>query len=168
MDDRNFCNGHRTVTVGMPVGYLVSGELSAEENLRNIIEARAEVGHNFLAGVATDERDPDGEINNLALQLDYALKNKYVMPQSFWGIGGMKIFRDLIYKMQGMMRADHKFYKAGGYYNDFPQRDKGTIIKMYLVGFLLANENIRKKMGNKMNEGMMMPYKQMFDKMDRK
>ena len=167
-DDRNFCNGHRTVTVGMPVGYLVSGELSAEENLRNIIEARAEVGHNFLAGVATDERDPDGEIDNLALQLDYALKNKYVMPQSFWGIGGMKIFRDLIYKMQGMMRADHKFYKAGGYYNDFPQRDKGTIIKMYLVGFLLANENIRKKMGNKMNEGMMMPYKQMFDKMDKK
>ena len=167
-DDRNFCNGHRTVTVGMPVGYLVSGELSAEENLRNIIEARAEVGHNFLAGVATDERDPDGEIDNLALQLDYALKNKYVMPQSFWGVGGMKIFRDLIYKMQGMMRADHKFYKAGGYYNDFPQRDKGTIIKMYLVGFLLANENIRKKMGNKMNEGMMMPYKQMFDKMDKK
>ena len=167
-DDRNFCNGHRTVTVGMPVGYLVSGELSAEENLRNIIEARAEVGHNFLAGVATDERDPDGEIDNLALQLDYSLKNKYVMPQSFWGIGGMKIFRDLIYKMQGMMRADHKFYKAGGYYNDFPQRDKGTIIKMYLVGFLLANENIRKKMGNKMNEGMMMPYKQMFDKMDKK
>ena len=167
-DDRNFCNGHRTVTVGMPVGYLVSGELSAEENLRNIIEARAEVGHNFLAGVATDERDPDGKIDNLALQLDYALKNKYVMPQSFWGVGGMKIFRDLIYKMQGMMRADHKFYKAGGYYNDFPQRDKGTIIKMYLVGFLLANENIRKKMGNKMNEGMMMPYKQMFDKMDKK
>ena len=167
-DDRNFCNGHRTVTVGIPVGYLVSGELSAEENLRNIIEARAEVGHNFLAGVATDERDPDGEIDNLALQLDYALKNKYVMPQSFWGIGGMKIFRDLIYKMQGMMRADHKFYKASGYYNDFPQRDKGTIIKVYLVGFLLANENIRKKMGNKMNEGMMMPYKQMFDKMDKK
>ena len=166
-DDRNFCNGHRTVTVGMPVGYLVSGELSAEENLRNIIEARAEVGHNFLAGVATDERDPDGEIDNLILQLDYALKNKYVMPQNFFGIGGMKIFRDLIYKMQGMMRADHKFYKAGGYYNDFPQRDKGTIIKMYLVGFLLANENIRKKMGNKMNEGMMMPYKQMFDKMDK-
>jgi hypothetical protein len=166
-DDRNFCNGHRTVTVGMPVGYLVSGELSAEENLRNIIEARAEVGHNFLAGVATDERDPDGEIDNLILQLDYALKNKYVMPQNFFGIGGMKIFRDLIYKMQGMMRADHKFYKKGGYYNDFPQRDKGTIIKMYLVGLLLSNENIRKKMGNKMNEGMMMPYKQMFDKMDK-
>ena len=66
------------------------------------------------------------------------------------------------------MQQDLSFYKAGGYYNDFPQRDKGTIIKMYLVGFLLSNEKIRKKMGNKMNEGMMMPYKQMFDKMDKK
>ena len=167
-DDRNFCNGHRTVTVGMPVGYLVSGELSAEENLRTIIEARAEVGHNFLAGVATDERNPDAEIDALAKQLDYALTNKYVLSQNFYGIGGMKIFRDLIYKMQGMMRADHKFYKKGGYYNDFPQRDKGTILKMYLVGFLLSNENIRKKIGNKMNDGMLMPYNKMFAEMDRK
>ena len=167
-DDRNFCNGHRTVTVGMPIGYLVSGDLSSEENLRTIIEARAEVGHNFLAGIATDEKDPDREIDCLALQLDYALKNKYVPTQNFYGIGGMKIFRDLIYKMQGMMRADHKFYKKGGYYNDFPQRDKGTIIKMYLVGMLLSNEKILKKMGNKMNEGMMMPYKKMFEKLDKK
>lgn len=167
-DDRNFCNGHRTVTVGMPVGYLVSGELSTEENLRNIIEARAEVGHNFLAGVATDEKDPDREIDALAMQLDYALKNRYVLSQNFWGIGGMKIFRDLIYKMQGMMRADHKFYKKGGYYKDFPQRDKGTIIKMYLVGALLSNEKVRKKMGNAMNEGMLMPYNKMFEEMDKK
>lgn len=166
-DDRNFCNGHRTVTVGMPVGYLVSGELSAEENLRNIIEARAEVGHNFLAGVATDEHNPDGEIDALVAQLDYALKNKYVPTQNFWGIGGIKIFRDLIYKMQGMMRADHKFYKKGGYYKDFPQRDKGMIIKMYLVGALLSSAKIRKKMGNAMNDGMLMPYKKLFEKMDK-
>ena len=167
-DDRNFCNGHRTVTVGMPVGYLVSGDLSSEENLRTIIEARAEVGHNFLAGVATDERDTDSQIDALAKQLDYALENKYVLSQNFYGIGGMKIFRDLIYKMRGMMRADHKFYKKGGYYKDFPQHDKGTIIKMYLVGALLSNDKIRKKIGNKMNEGMMMPYDNLFAKMDKK
>lgn len=167
-DDRNFCNGHRTVTVGMPVGYLVSGELSAEENLRTIIEGRAEVGHNFLAGVATDECDPDYEIDKLAMQLDYALKNKFVLPQNFLGIGGMKIFRDLIYKMRGMMKADHKFYKKGGYYKDFPQKDKGTIIKMYLVGALLSNDKIKSKMGNAMNEGMLMPYNKLFAKMDKK
>ena len=35
---------------------------------------------------------------------------------------------------------------------------------MYLVGALLANEKVRKKMGNAMNDGMLMPYKKMFEK----
>ncbi len=166
-DDRNFCNGHRTVTIGMPVGYLISGDLSKEFNLQTIMEARAQVGTNFLAGVATDETDPDGKIDRLAETLSYALEHKYVPPQNFYGIGGMKIFRDLIWLMQGMMRADHKFYKAHGQY-DFPQKKRGMMLKMYLVGALLANEKIKAKMGNKMNEGMLMPYEKLFEKMDKK
>ncbi len=156
-DDRQFCNGHRTVTMGMPMGYLISGEYSKEHNLRTIVEARAQVGSNFLAGVATDEFDPDKEIDQLAASLEYALNNSYVPPQNFYGIGGMKIFRDLIWLMQGMMRADHKFYKKHGQY-DFPQKKRGTMLKMYLVGTLLSSPKIKAKMGNKMNEGMLMPY----------
>ncbi len=162
-DDRQFCNGHRTVTMGMPVGYLVSGNLSKEENLKVIIEGRANVGGNFLAGVATDEYDTNGEIDNLVSSLEYALKNKYVPPQNFLGIGGMKIFRDLIYQMQGLMRADHKFYKAHGQY-DFPQKHKGRMIAMYLVGALMSNKKIMAKAGNMMNEGMLMPYNKVLEK----
>ena len=165
-DDRNFCNGHRTVTIGMPVGYLVSGDLSKEENLRTIMEARAQVGSNFLAGIATDEVNPDAEIDKLAEVLTYALEHAYVPPQNFYGIGGMKIFRDLIWLMQGMMRADHKFYKAHGQY-DFPQKKFGMMLKMYLVGGLLANEKLKSKMGNMMNDGMLMPYNKLFEKMDK-
>ena len=33
-DDRQFCNGHRTVTMGKPVGYLVEGALEQEANLQ--------------------------------------------------------------------------------------------------------------------------------------
>jgi len=165
-DDRQFCNGHRTVTIGMPVGYLVSGNYSKEFNLQMIIEGRAQVGHNFLAGVATDEKDPDGAIDQLAATLTYALKNQYVPPRNFYGVGGMKIFRDLIWLMQGMMKADHKFYKAHGQY-DFPQKKRGTMLKMYLVGMLLGNEKLVAKMGNKMNEGMLMPYEKLFQKMDK-
>lgn len=109
-DDRNFCNGHRTVT--------------------------------------------------------FALETKHTTPQNFWGVGGMKIFRDLIYQMRGMMRADHKFYKKQGIY-DFPQKKRLTSMKMYLVGALLSNEKILSKMGNKMNEGMIAPYEKMFAKMDK-
>lgn len=165
-DDRQFCNGHRTVTMGMPIGYLVSGNYSKEMNLQTIIEGRAQVGSNFLAGVATDETDTNAEIDRMASNLVYALDNKYVPPQNFLGIGGMKIFRDLIWQMQGMMRADHKFYKAHNQY-DFPQKKKGRMLAMYLVGAMLANEKIKSKMGNKMNEGMLMPYKKLFDNLEK-
>ncbi len=164
-DDRNFCNGHRTVTVGMPVGYLVSGELSHENNLLSIIEARCETGGNFLSGIATDEKDTDKQIDTLAKTLTFALETKHTAPANFWGVGGMKIFRDLIYQMRGMMKADHKFYKKQGIY-DFPQKNKGKAMLMYAVGALLSSEKILSKMGNKMNEGMLMPYEQLFKKMD--
>ena len=161
-DDRNFCNGHRTVTIGMPVGYLVSGNLAEETNLQTILEARAQVGTNFLAGIATDEENPDAEIDLLARRLVYALENRYVPPQNFYGVGGMKIFRDLIWLMQGMMKADHKFFKSHGQY-DFPQKKRGTMVKMYLVGALISNPKLKAKMGNAMNEGMIAPYKKILE-----
>ncbi len=162
-DDRQFCNGHRTVTMGMPVAYLISGEYSKEMNLRMILEGRASVGGNFLAGIASDEIDADKSIDRMAETLMYAVKNSYVQPSNFYGVGGMKIFRDLIYTMQGLMRADHKFYKSHGQY-DFPQKHKGRLVAMYLVGSMMSNPKIKSKMGNKMNEGMLMPYKSIMEK----
>lgn len=161
-DDRQFCNGHRTVTMGMPVGYLVNGEYSKESNLQTILEGRSEVGGNFLCGVATNEGDTDKNIDKMAATLEYALKNKYTQPANFLGVGGMKIFRDLIFLMQGLMRADHKFYKQHKQY-DFPQKQMGRVAVMYLVGSMMASEKIKSKMGNMMNEGMLMPYKKIMD-----
>ena len=161
-DDRQFCNGHRTVTMGMPVGYLISGNYSEEHNLQTILEARAQVGGNILTGIATDEFEPDKAIDTLAKSLEYALANKNTQPQNFYGVGGMKIFRDLIYQMQGMMKADYKFFKAHGQF-DFPQKKVSTITGMYLVGAMLSNKQIKAKMGNKMNEGMVAPYKKVLE-----
>lgn len=161
-DDRQFCNGHRTVTMGKPFGYLVSGDLSGEENLRNVIASRAEVGGNFLAGVATDEFDPDADIDAMSKTLCRALDTRYAPPADFRGVGGMKIFRDLIWLMQGMMRADHRFYKAHGQY-DFPQKQRGKMMAMYLVGGLMNNKKLAAKMGSKMSEGMLLPYQKALD-----
>jgi multimeric flavodoxin WrbA len=166
-DDRQFCNGHRTVTMGSPVGYIVSGAYSKEQNLQMIVEGRAQVGSNFLAGVATDEKDANAEIDRLAKTLVYALEKGYQPPQNFYGIGGMKIFRDLIWLMQGMMKADHKFYKSHGQY-DFPQKKLGTMLKMQLVGALISSPKVKAKMGNMMNEGMIMPYKKVLENEDKK
>ncbi len=162
-DDRQFCNGHRTVTIGMPIGYLITGSYSQETNLQTVIQARAEVGHNYLAGVATDEAAPDAAIDRLCADLDYALEYKYLPPQNFYGIGGMKVFRDLIWLMQGMMRADHKFYKSHGQY-DFPQKQWPKMVAMYAVGAMLGNEKLKKKLpANAMSDGMLMPYTKVLD-----
>ena len=153
-DDRQFCNGHRTVTEGMPFGYLVNGDLDSEANLRTIIEARCEVGHNFLAGAAGDHHG----VSTMSQRLAYALEHRYVQPRNFFGVGGMKIFRDLIWMMRGLMKADHEFYKAHGIY-DFPQKQRGKMLMMCFLGAMVRNPKINAKMGNKMNEGMAAPYK---------
>ncbi|MBR4161944.1 MAG: hypothetical protein IKR11_00385 [Solobacterium sp.] len=85
----------------------------------------------------------------------------------FYGVGGLKIFRDLIYEMQGMMKEDHRFYKEHGFY-DFPQKKKGKILGMYLVGQMMTNQKLSKKIGNKMTEGMLMPYQQIIKKAKKK
>ena len=156
-DDRQFANGHRTVTEGTPFGYIVSGALSREENLREVIEARAQVGGNFLAGTATDETDPDGSIDRLVASLSYAVEHHYTEPRNFYGTGGMKIFRDLIYLMRGLMREDHRFFRSHGQY-DFPQRQPGRILLMYPVGWLMRSKKLQKKAGGTMTEGMLRPY----------
>ena len=162
-DDRQFCNGHRTVTMGMPFAYIISGNYSAERNLQTIVEGRAEVGGNFLAGVATDEKNTAAEIRKMASKLEYAVDHRYVQPKNFLGVGGMKIFRDLIWQMQGLMRADHKFYKAHNQY-DFPQKHRGKMIAMYGVGMLMSNKRLMAKTGNNVKEGMIGPYKKVLEK----
>jgi len=56
-----------------------------------------------------------------------------------------------------MMKADHKFYKSHNQY-DFPQKQWKRMLAMYLVGGMLSSEKMKSKMGDKMNEGMLMPY----------
>ena len=156
-DDRQFCNGHRSVTMGKPTAYLIDGEFSKEENLQLILEGRSQVGGNYLAGIATNEGVGADSPGRLADKLAYALVHRMKVNENFYGVGGKKIFRDLVYEMQGMMQADHKFYQNNRLY-DFPQKKLGTLLLMKLVGLLLKHPKSRALMQSKMTEGMLMPY----------
>lgn len=156
-DDRQFCNGHRTVTHGMPIGYIISGDYNNESNVQTLVEARAEVGGLYLCGVATDQTDTSGEIQMLAKSLHYSLEHRMNKPTNFYGVGGTKIFRDLVYVMQGLMKADHKYYKEHGIY-DFPQKQKMKIFQMKLIGMAMSSPKVQKKMRGKMSEYIIMPY----------
>ena len=158
-DDRQFCNGHRTVTMGSPGGYLVAGDLGREENLRVTLEARAQVGGNYPAGFADDCHGTDAAVDRLALSVADALENAACEPQNFYGVGGSKIFRDLIWQMRGIMTADHRFYKKHGFYDDLPQKKTGTMLAMCAVGRLMKLPRVK----DKMNEGMLAPYKKVLE-----
>ncbi len=156
-DDRQFCNGHRAVTAGKPMAYLVDGELSQEENLRMILEARCQMGENFLAGLSTNEGVGADSTAACADKLAYALKHRMTVNKNFYGVGGGKIFRDLVYEMQGMMQEDHRFYKKKHLY-DFPQKKWDTILFMKLAGLLLKVPGCKEQLQARMTEGMLMPY----------
>lgn len=166
-NDRQFCNGHRCLTKGKPMGYILDGNLSSERNLQDVIEARSEVAEMFLSGIATSESNDSAEITKsierLANATAFALENKLERPQNFFGVGGMKIFRDLIYTMRGLMKEDHRFYKKNGIY-DFPQKEIGSILKMSMVGMLLLIPSMRKKMKVMLNDAILKPYTKAIEK----
>lgn len=158
-DDRRFYNGHRTVSQFKPVGYIIDGELKNEDNLRTILEARSDVGRNYLSGLAEERKG----IENLSQNLSYAIEKKYTKPRSFYGVGGMKIFRDLIWVMRGIMKDDHRFYRENNFY-DFPQKERGKMIALSLAGSLMRNKNFMKKNKGMMDKGMLSPYKKVIEK----
>jgi len=65
------------------------------------------------------------------------------------------------------MKADHEFYKKHGVY-DFPHKQTGRMLGMCLVGEVMRNPKLKAKMNGKMTEGMLMPYKKVFDDIDKR
>ncbi len=160
-DDRRFYNGHRTVSQGKSIGYIINGRMAEEDNLREVLEARSDVGRNYLAGMAEDTEG----IRKLSKNLSHALETGYTKPQMFYGVGGMKIFRDLIWVMRGIMRDDHRFYRDNGYY-DFPQKQRGKMMGLLLAGALMRNRSFMKKNAGMMTKGMLAPYKKVIGEKD--
>ena len=94
-DDRQFCNGHRTVTMGMPIGYLVSGEYSKEPNLQMILEQLFKKEIKF--GIYQDEvldfyemikmvykiAEEENDFNVMAMLIDFMNKITIIVSQMY-------------------------------------------------------------------------------------
>jgi multimeric flavodoxin WrbA len=124
--DRNFRNGHRPVLHGKPMGWILSGPLRQLPDLRRILEAKNEVQGSPRLGIVTDEYGDSAAITarivELATRVDRWVEAPWIRPATFPGVGGRKVFRDLMYAMRGLVRADHLYYRREGLY-DFPQQD---------------------------------------------
>jgi hypothetical protein len=90
-----------------------------------VLEAFIEFQHSHLVGIVTDKSADsaaiDRQIENLAGRLIRCAEEGYRKPQTFLGVGAMKVFRDEVWgPLRFVFRADHKYYKAHGFH-DFPQ-----------------------------------------------
>jgi len=165
--DRYFSNGHRAVLSASLLGHIVSGPLNQLSPMKETLEAHIEVAHCQRLGVISDENiDPNitaKNISNMVLFLEHWFENKeWKNPQTFLGVGGGKIFRDLVYYNRGVMGADYQFYKENNLL-DFPNTNyKNRIIGkiMLLIGKIPALE---KEMKTNMNDHRIKPYKEVLE-----
>jgi multimeric flavodoxin WrbA len=147
-DDRGFRFGHRASMRGKPVAWLVGGPFRASAYLPLVIESRAYLGGTPLAALLETDYLDAAELARRAKEGAASLARHLAYPtgqgEAFWSVGGMRIFRDLVYEMRGFMREDHRFYKRHGLY-DFPQARRGSIVRGYIAGAAMSLSAVRKR-----------------------
>jgi multimeric flavodoxin WrbA len=168
--DRSFFNGHAPVLKGKRAGFVISGNLSQHQNLREILNVFHENWHMKPIGVVTDEHDSEHEITRqlkaFAENLNLCVKNDLEFGPTFYQIAGGKIFRDFIFETSSVFRADNIFYKKIGLYNTFPQRKLKKRWKNAMFGFFLAIKPVRQKIHQEFIPGMVAPYKKVLKEID--
>jgi len=164
-NDRYFSNGHRHVLNAGLLGHIVSGPLNQLAPMKETLEAQIEVAHCHRLGIVSDEHtDPNvtvKNINSMAQFLEHWINNKeWISPQTFLGVGGGKIFRDLVYFNRGVMGADYRFYQKEKLF-DFPTRN----YKQRLIGkMLMIMQKIpamQKEFKTGMNDNRLKPYRKL-------
>ncbi len=136
--DRSFFNTHTPSLTGKQVGFLISGPLTQNANLRQIMEAYTEWQGANLVDIVTDEVEDSKQLDEhllfLAQQVVHFAEKNYIKPKTFLSVAGMKIFRDDVWgRLRFPFQADHQFYKRNGLY-DFPHRKyKARLINAILI-----------------------------------
>ena len=141
--DRSFYKTHQPAFPGKQIGYLISGPLLYEPNLRQILLASAELGQANLVDIITDECDSsaelDGSITCFAQKLTRYSKMNVSQPETCLGVGAGKIFRDEIWgNLRFIFQADYRYYKNNGMM-DFPQSKINTRIMHPFIPLMKLN-----------------------------
>ena len=148
--DRAFFWNHTPSLVGKQMGYIISGPLSQNANLIQILEASSTARQDAIhVDMITDEcensSEIDAQLQSFAERLVSYSINGYIKPQNFLGVGGHKIFRDDIWgRLRMVWQADHRYFKKHGKY-DFPQKDYKIRIMTAIMMLLTKIPKFRKK-----------------------
>jgi multimeric flavodoxin WrbA len=165
--DRRFYQTHQPGLPGKQIGYLISGPLSYEQNLRQILLASAEIDQANLVDIITDEIESSVELDrsifNFSEKLIRYAMIKSKQPKTFLGVGGAKIFRDEMWgDLRFVFQADYRYYRKHGMI-DFPQSKIGTrVMNLFIPLFKLGP--IKKQIQDKTKDMMHKPHDRVIKK----
>jgi len=166
--DRSFFQGHVPSLTGKQIGYIVAGPLAQIPNLRQILEAYAQIQQANLAGFVTDESGDSAKIDRLLQDFGERLirfaGSRYVSPPTFLAVGGRILFRDSVWgRLRFPFLADHIAYKRLGLY-DFPQKKYKSRIISSIMLLLTKIPSMRKEIYTKrMKSEMIKPLQKIVE-----
>jgi len=159
--DRSFFNGHCPVLQGKAMGYVLSGPVSHLPYLKEVLQAKTEIGGCFPVGTVSDECGDSALLTEIlkdfSRTLIWAVDRKAQKPMTFLGLGAHKVLRDLVYEMSYVFRADNIFYRAHGLY-DYPQNNVGNRLNNLFMQAILAVPQVRDEFQKSSKDKMLEPY----------
>ena len=166
--DRSFFNGHAPVLMGKRLGFIISGPLSQIQNLRESLEALAEIWHMKSFGFVTDEAATSAKITEqicaFTKELELACFQDLEFGPKFYQVAARILFRDFIYLSSAVFRADHSFYKKAGFYKTFPQWKIKKRFKNAVFSLFISIKPLRKIIHQKFIPSMAAPYKKVLNR----
>lgn len=159
--DRAFFNTHIPTLIGRQIGFIISGPLSQNHNLAEILKAYGEWQQSNLVDIVTDEYDDSSMIDSLLQRMaERCLRfsgSGYRKTMTFRGVAGMKIFRDEVWgNLRFVFQADHRYYREHGFYN-FPQYNAKARIRNFLMILLTGIPSFRREFIRKIKDEMAKP-----------
>lgn len=162
--DRSFCYNHVPFLKGKQIGYMISGKLSENDNLRQILEFDTQGGN--LVGFVTDEAENNAVIDNqiytfAKMCVSYSERN-YYKPETFLNIASRKLFADAIDGNLGaIFLADYKYYKENGILKKVPFKEK---MQGKVMRYFMGREKFRKEVQKNMIDLMITSHKKTLEK----
>jgi len=166
--DRSFFKGHTPGLKGKQIGFVIEGPLRQLPYLREALSAWADNGKCHALFV-TDECGDSGHLDALlygtATRLVQAAEAGYIPPNTFYAVGGHKIFRDSVYgHMRFSFQADYRYYVENGLF-DFPNVGLRTWLSGGVMNLLMKIPGFRKKFLSDLKPHMIEPFESVFRNM---
>ncbi len=164
--DRSFWRTHQSSFQGKRIVWLISGPLSHEQNLQEILYTYGELQEADKTWLISDEVPDSSALDDRieGILRNVLLKSPYqeARPVTFRRVGGYKVFRDEVFGgLKLVFRRDHKTYRRTGVY-DFPLKNPLKRLGIFLGYLVTGIPFINRKMSEDMIQNMIRPYPRLY------